>query len=82
MDSFAAIILICLSATPADQCTEKTAVDVMSERVDNELGCASGWQEVIGRSALRDEIGKTAYVKTLCRREQAVTGKAALSARA
>jgi hypothetical protein len=40
----------------------------MSNDVRNELGCATGWQEVIGRSALRDEIGRSAYIKTLCRR--------------
>jgi hypothetical protein len=72
MDGFAAIILVCLNATPADQCSEATAADVISERVENELGCASGWQEVVGRSPLRDEIGKTAYVKTLCRRTTGV----------
>lgn len=68
MDEFVAVILICLNSVPADQCDEKTALDVMSTVVENELGCASGWQEVIGRSALRAEIGKTAYVRTICRR--------------
>jgi hypothetical protein len=38
--------------------------------VNSELGCTTGWQEVVGRSALRDDIGKTAYVKTICRRER------------
>jgi hypothetical protein len=40
----------------------------MSKVVDNELGCTSGWQEVIARSALHDRIGKQAYLRTICRR--------------
>ncbi|HTP81753.1 MAG TPA: hypothetical protein VMQ11_02355 [Alphaproteobacteria bacterium] len=69
MTGFVAVILVCLNATPADRCTEETAADVMSTSVTSELGCTTGWQEVVGRSALRDDIGKTAYVKTICRRE-------------
>ena len=74
MDGFVAVILVCLNSTPTDQCTEKTAADVMSTVVASELDCTRGWQEVVGRSALRDEIGKTAYVKTLCRRDIAPAG--------
>ena len=37
-------------------------------RVANVLGCTSGWQEIIARTDLRDEIGKTSYLKTECRR--------------
>ena len=69
MSGFVAIILVCLNSTPADRCTEDTAADVMSTAVSSELGCTTGWQEVVGRSALRDDIGKTAYVKTICRRD-------------
>ncbi len=69
MNGFVAIILVCLNSTPADRCTEETAADVMSTIVRSELQCTTGWQEVVGRSALRDEIGKTAYVKTICRRD-------------
>ena len=47
------------------------AVDVLSNEVGSELDCTMGWQEVIGRSALRSEVGRTAYVKTLCRRLKA-----------
>jgi hypothetical protein len=36
-----------------------------------------GWQDVVARSTLAREIGKTAYVKTLCRRAAAGTGKPA-----
>jgi len=70
MDGFVAVILVCLNSTPADRCTEETAADVMSTIVSSELRCTMGWQEVVGRSALRDDIGKTAYVKTICRRDQ------------
>jgi len=41
---------------------------VLSNRVDSELSCVMGWQDVVARSALANEIGRTAYVKTLCRR--------------
>ena len=34
----------------------------------NELGCTNGWQEIIARTDLRDEVGKTSYLKTECRR--------------
>jgi hypothetical protein len=68
MQEFVAVILICLNSVPASECDEKSALDVMSTVVENELGCATGWQDVIARSALRAEIGKTAYVRTICRR--------------
>ena len=71
MDEFVAIILICMNSVPVDRCTEETAADVMSTVVPNELGCAMGWQDVIARSALRQDIGVTAYVRTLCRRQSA-----------
>jgi hypothetical protein len=75
VDRFVGVILICFNTTPPDACTEKTAVDVISGEVSSELGCIGGWQEDIGRSALRDEIGRTAYVKTLCRRIPADNAK-------
>lgn len=68
MNGFVAIVLICLSTVPRDSCNEETAADVMSIRVDSELGCTTGWEERIAASPLFDEIGSTAYVKTLCRR--------------
>lgn len=68
MDRFLAIILICLNSVPPDSCTEDTAADVMANEVRSEIDCTMGWQEDVSRSALRDEIGRTAYVKTLCRR--------------
>ena len=68
MSQFVAIILICLNSVPSEACDESTASDVLSNRVDSELSCVMGWQDVVARSALANEIGRTAYVKTLCRR--------------
>ena len=70
MDGFQAVILICLASVPVEQCNEQTAVDVLSKHVDNELGCASGWEDVIARSAQAYDIGRDAYVRTLCRRSR------------
>ena len=67
MDGFQAIILVCLNGTPADQCNEQTAVDVLSTHVANELGCLTGWQDVIARSAQAKDAEQT-YVRTICRR--------------
>jgi hypothetical protein len=69
MTEFVAIILICLNSVAIDQCDERTAADVMSTVVDSELGCASGWQDVVARSPLGREVGTTAYVRTICRRQ-------------
>jgi hypothetical protein len=74
MDTFVGVILICLTSVSPPDCDEKTAVDVLSNKVGSELDCTVGWQEVIGRSALRDEVGRTAYLKTLCRRVTANGG--------
>jgi hypothetical protein len=68
MAGFVAIVLICQMSVPQEDCTEATARDVMSIHVESELGCTSGWQDVIARSAFAEDIGKTAYVKTRCRR--------------
>lgn len=68
MHTFLAVILICLNSVAPEACDEKTAADVLSNGVDSELSCVTGWQDVIARSALASEIGRTAYVKTLCRR--------------
>jgi hypothetical protein len=40
----------------------------VSVRVDNEIGCTPGWQDVVARSPLAADIGKGSYVKTLCGR--------------
>lgn len=70
MTGFQAIILICLSSIPADRCTEATATEVLSKHVETELGCFSGWQDVIARSAQAEGIGRDTYVRTLCRRSR------------
>ena len=74
MDKFVGVILICLNSVPPEACDEKTAADVMSNEVRSELDCTSGWQEVVGRSALRTDVGRTAYVKTLCHRIKSSNG--------
>jgi hypothetical protein len=74
MDQFVGVILICLNSVAPEACNEATASDVMSNEVNSELDCATGWQEVVGRSAFHEEIGRTAYVKTLCRRTKAAAG--------
>jgi hypothetical protein len=68
MSGFVAIILICQISLPSDACSEANARDVMSVRVDNEIGCTTGWQDVVARSPLADDVGKGSYVKTICRR--------------
>lgn len=68
MSQFVAVILVCLNSVAPEACNETTAADVLSTLVENELSCAMGWQDVIARSALAADIGKSAYVKTLCRR--------------
>jgi hypothetical protein len=68
MNSFVAVILICLNSVSSEACDERTAADVLSAGVESELSCVMGWQDVVARSALANEVGRTAYVKTLCRR--------------
>ena len=68
VNPFVAVILVCLDTVAPAACDETTAADVLSTPVENELSCVMGWQDVIARSALAADIGRTAYVKTLCRR--------------
>lgn len=68
MPGFQAVILLCLSSIPADACTEETATEMLSKPVENELGCVSGWQDVIARSAQAADVGREVYVRTICRR--------------
>jgi len=70
MHVFQAIVLVCLSSVAVDQCNERTALDVLSIEVDNELRCAMGWQDIIARTPLSADVGKTVYIRTICRREQ------------
>ena len=71
MHAFVAVILICLNSVAAEACDENTAADVLSTGVESELSCVMGWQDVVARSALASDIGRSAYVKTLCRRAPA-----------
>ncbi len=75
MNPFIAVILICLDTVATEACDETTAADVMSTGVENELSCVMGWQDVVARSALAAEIGRNAYVKTLCRRADIAPAK-------
>ncbi len=69
MSFFTAVVLVCqMSTTPAAVCDESNAIDVISTHVDSELGCSHGWQEIIARGSLKEDLNKDLYVKTLCRR--------------
>ena len=57
MTIFLAIVLICPLIAGAADCDEDTALDVLSVRVGNEMGCTMGWQEIIARSAFKDKVG-------------------------
>ncbi len=68
MNTFIAVVLVCANAIPIEGCSDDKASEVRKVRVANELGCTNGWQEIIARTDLRDEVGKTSYLKTECRR--------------
>ena len=68
MNAFIAVVLVCANGIPIEGCTDDKASEVRKVRVANELGCTNGWQEIIARTDLRDEVGKTSYLKTECRR--------------
>ncbi|WP_375463801.1 hypothetical protein [uncultured Methylobacterium sp.] len=68
MNAFLAVVLVCANGIPQESCTDDKALEVRVVRVANELGCTNGWQEIIARTDRRDEIGKTSYLKTECRR--------------
>lgn len=68
MNAFIAVVLVCANTIPQEACTDDKASEVRKVRVTNELGCTGGWQEIIARTDLSEEIGKTAYLKTECRR--------------
>ena len=65
---FAAILLVCLATLPQQQCDETTAIELRSIVVDNELGCATGWQELLARAPDRPPGEPPTYLKTVCRR--------------
>ncbi|MGO9392431.1 hypothetical protein [Rhodoblastus sp.] len=69
MAFFTAVVLVCqLSTTPPGVCDESNAIDMISTHVESELGCAHGWQELISRGSLKEDLNNGFYVKTLCRR--------------
>ena len=68
MNSFLAIVFVCSTSIAIEACDEANAIDTLSTRVQNELNCTMGWQEIIARSALNEGLGSTAYLKTACRR--------------
>ena len=75
MSTFTAIILVCLSNISPESCDETNAVEIRSTRVASELGCVTGWQEIMARADAAGEIGRTTYVKTLCRRSPPASQK-------
>jgi hypothetical protein len=70
MSAFTAVILVCQLSTPPQACDEARAVDVISTHVENQFACMHGWQEAVARGALREGVGDTLYIKTLCRRSE------------
>lgn len=70
MTGFSAIVLICLASTPRADCADENAIVFRSVHVNNELGCTSGWQEIVARGALRENLKGGNYMKTLCRRDK------------
>jgi hypothetical protein len=59
VNPFVGTILIYLNTVPPHSCNETPAADVLSNEVENELACIMGWQDVVARSVLAREIGKT-----------------------
>jgi hypothetical protein len=70
MSVFTAVILVCQLSTPPQACNEMNAIDVISTQVENELACLRGGQEVVARGALREGVGDTLYMKTICRKSR------------
>lgn len=70
MNGFQAIVLICLSTTPQPECDETNAIVSRSTHVNNELGCTSGWQEIVARGGLKESLANGNYLKTMCKREK------------
>jgi hypothetical protein len=70
MTGFQAIVLICLATSPREACDETNAIVSRSVHVENELGCTSGWQEIIARGGLQESLKGGNYLKTLCKRDK------------
>jgi len=63
---FTAVVLVCPLSVPPQSCDEARAIDVLSVRVETELACTRGFQEIMARGALRDGFGESVYLKTKC----------------
>ncbi len=71
MTVFFAIVFVCAATTPVEACDDASALDVRVVTVGNELGCTSGWQEIVARTGLQP--GEGTYLKTACRRRRPST---------
>src|SRR5829696_6634501 len=68
MSTLTAVVLVCLSNVSPNWCDETNTEEVRLTRVANELGCVTGWQEIMARADAAGETGRTTYPKTLHRR--------------
>jgi hypothetical protein len=68
MSAFLAVVLVCAAATPVAACDDDTALEVRVVRVENELGCTMGWQEIMARAEAGTPAEGATYLKTACRR--------------
>jgi hypothetical protein len=53
------MILICLNTVVPEACDERTADDVFSTRVERELSCVMGWQDVVACSVSPERRGRS-----------------------
>jgi hypothetical protein len=63
---FTAIVMVCQLSVPPHSCDEANAIDFRSIRVESELGCTRGFQEIMARGGLDEGLGVSAYLKTKC----------------
>jgi hypothetical protein len=67
---FFAVILIRLNSISSELCDETTAADVLSNRVESELSCRPGWQDVLARPVLANQVAG----RLMSRRSAAASG--------
>jgi hypothetical protein len=80
MSAFLAVILICLNTVVPGLATRRRPPISLSTGVENELSCVMDLQDVVARSTLTAEIGRTAYVKKFAGAPGPVRGSPALRA--
>ncbi|KAA2237477.1 hypothetical protein [Salinarimonas soli] len=68
MSVFLAVVLVCATATPVEACDDTTALEIRTVKVENELGCTMGWQEIMARATGDTPAEEGTYLKTACRR--------------